>query len=126
MYWPVRNVARDGQHRGVVAIALSKLVPCAESWLRTVGIVDSLSCASVWSSVVITTMFGFAPRPGGRSPCPGLFGLSGLLGFAAAAPSRCADASMASSAKATNAIALTGKRRLSLSVAILLLTMSAT
>ena len=124
MYWPVSMVARDGQQRGVVAIVLSKLVPWAEIWSRTVGIVDSLSCASVWSSVVITTMFGFAPMPGGRSGWSGLL-LPGLFGFAAAASSWL-EATTTNSAKATNAIALIGKRRLSLSVDILFLTMGAT
>ena len=55
-YWPVRKVARDGQQSENEAKLLSNDVPWATSSRLTFFMtrIDS----TVWSSVMITTMFG--------------------------------------------------------------------
>jgi hypothetical protein len=56
MYWPVNSVARDGQQSAVDTNARSKVVPPTASAERTPDITRMDS--TVWSSVMITTMFG--------------------------------------------------------------------
>ena len=65
-YWPVRKVAREGQQSANDAKLLSKDVPWAMSSRLTFFMtrIDS----TVWSSVMITTMFG---RCGGRECAAG-------------------------------------------------------
>jgi len=55
-YWPVRNVARDGQQSENETKLLSNVTPCSPSrrFVRSMTFIDS----SVWSSVMMTTMFG--------------------------------------------------------------------
>jgi hypothetical protein len=55
-YWPVRNVAREGQQREKVAKLLSNVVPWSASRVFTFPITRNDS--TVWSSVMITTTFG--------------------------------------------------------------------
>ena len=62
-YWPVMNVALDGQHSGNESTALEKLVPFAARYRRTLGIFAT--SASAWSSVITTRMFG---RPSFAAP----------------------------------------------------------
>ena len=54
-YWPVRFVARDGQHSGKLSIAWSKVVPSPPSSVFTFPMYASE--AAVWSSVMISTTF---------------------------------------------------------------------
>ena len=55
-YWPVRNVARDGQQSANDAKLLSNDVPWATS--RRLTFFMTRIDSTVWSSVMITTMFG--------------------------------------------------------------------
>src|SRR5687768_16434923 len=57
-YWPVMYVAREGQQSGNDAKLFVNDVPCRASNDSTLAItrIDS----TVWSSVITTTMFGFA------------------------------------------------------------------
>ncbi len=57
-YWPVRWVAREGQHSGKEAIEFSKVVPSAASSAPVCGMY--FREAAVWSSVIITTTLGRA------------------------------------------------------------------
>ncbi len=61
LYWPVRNVARDGAQSEKLAKLLSKVVPDPPRSRFTLSItrIDS----TVWSSVMITTMFGRTAVP---------------------------------------------------------------
>src|SRR5918994_4334152 len=64
-YWPVMNVARDGQQSGNDAKLFANVVPWRARRVFTFAItrIDS----TVWSSVITTTMFGFA-GPGALLP----------------------------------------------------------
>ncbi len=68
MYCPVKNVAREGQQSAVETTARSKVVPRRPSAERTPDMtrIDS----AVWSSVMITTMFGRAPAWPGSLEAP--------------------------------------------------------
>jgi hypothetical protein len=57
-YWPVIRLAREGQHSGVVVIALVKFTPFPTNRLKTVGIVAGVRLRSGASSIWITTRFG--------------------------------------------------------------------
>jgi hypothetical protein len=57
-YWPVRNVAREGQQSGHEAKLDSNVTPSSASNRRTFGIAASVD--AVWSSVSMTTTFGRA------------------------------------------------------------------
>jgi hypothetical protein len=57
-YWPVMNVARDGQQSGNDAKLFTKVVPWRPSSVLTFAITRSDS--TVWSSAISTTMFGLA------------------------------------------------------------------
>src|SRR3954463_12341437 len=72
-YWPVMNVARDGQQSGNESTAFVNFVPRAASSLRTFGIFAR--SAAAWSSVITTRMFGrpsFAFDAGRASAEPGI------------------------------------------------------
>jgi hypothetical protein len=56
LYWPVRNVAREGQQREKETKLFSNVVPGATSRRWTLAITRSDS--TVWSSVITTTTFG--------------------------------------------------------------------
>src|SRR6185369_13770266 len=62
-YWPVRNVARDGQHSDSETNECSNVVPAAPISARVRGI--AAMSATVWSSVSITTTFGAAEAVAG-------------------------------------------------------------
>src|SRR5215207_8269641 len=66
-YWPVMNVARDGQQSGKESIALLNDVPWRASSRLTFGIFAT--SLSAWSSVITTRMFGrpSLPTPTGRA-----------------------------------------------------------
>ena len=81
--------SREGQHSGVVTTALVNSVPPAPIDSRVFGIVAAPSDASVWSSVVITTMFGclvrrpwWAPRQRRQGGRPGAANSAALGSFA--------------------------------------------
>jgi hypothetical protein len=73
-YWPVRNVARDGQHTGKEATFWANVTP-SSPMSRSVLVRTDID-ANVWSSVMITTMFGrrsspersSSPRPSATAP----------------------------------------------------------
>ena len=66
---PVRKVARDGQHSGVVVKPWVKVIPCAPRSRLTAGM--NWSDPTAWSSVVTTTKFGGPSALGGRWESPG-------------------------------------------------------
>ncbi len=64
-YWPVRNVARDGQQSGKLTKLFVNVTPRSAISDCTFPITDA--DAAVWSSVMITTTFGLGLGRLGRA-----------------------------------------------------------